>query len=187
MDNISQLIPVNILTHHRSAELQRTLEHLLALPRRPAIVVVDNASFDFTSTLVKTHFQTVTLISLAVNAALNFALVRPSLAWLGDGGGGVGAAAISVGTEALVALTYVVLLCRDVLDRASVSTIVKSLGVCACVVALHVVARPLGPVRLALDALAYAVLAIVTGAVRVRELYAVVVSAWRGRRNHATT
>ncbi len=79
------------------------------------------------------------------------------------------------------------LLGRDVFDRASASTILKSLGVCAVVVVLHRVARPLGPARLALDVLAYAVLAIGTGAVRVRELYAVVVSAWRGRKNHATT
>jgi GT2 family glycosyltransferase len=67
MADISHLLSVVVLTHNRSAELQRTLEHLLALPEQPSIIVVDNASFDFTSALVKTHFPQVTLISLKEN------------------------------------------------------------------------------------------------------------------------
>ncbi|HEY8099549.1 MAG TPA: glycosyltransferase [Burkholderiaceae bacterium] len=79
MTDISQLLSVVVLTHNRSAELQRTLEKMLALPERPAIVVVDNASFDFTSTLVKTHFPQVKLISLRENigaAARNIGVQR---------------------------------------------------------------------------------------------------------------
>jgi GT2 family glycosyltransferase len=67
MADVSDLLSVVVLTHNRSAELQRTLEHLLALPEQPAIIVVDNASFDFTSALVKKHFPQVTLISLREN------------------------------------------------------------------------------------------------------------------------
>lgn len=81
MANISELLSVVVLTHNRSAELQRTLEHMLALPERPTIVVVDNASFDFTSTLVRTHFPEVTLISLRENigaAARNIGVQRVS-------------------------------------------------------------------------------------------------------------
>lgn len=79
MPDISHLLSVVVLTHNRSAELQRTLEHLLALPERPAIVVVDNASFDFTSSLVKTRFPEVTLIPLRENigaAARNIGVQR---------------------------------------------------------------------------------------------------------------
>ncbi len=79
MTDISHLLSVVVLTHNRSAELQRTLEHLQALPERPAIVVVDNASFDFTSSLVKTHFPEVTLIALKENigaAARNIGVRR---------------------------------------------------------------------------------------------------------------
>ncbi|MGZ3252851.1 MAG: glycosyltransferase family 2 protein [Burkholderiaceae bacterium] len=79
MTDISKLVSVVVLTHNRSAELQRTLEHLLALPERPAIVVVDNASFDFTSKMVKTHFPEVKLISLKQNigaAARNIGVQR---------------------------------------------------------------------------------------------------------------
>jgi GT2 family glycosyltransferase len=67
MADINALLSVVVLTHNRSSELQRTLEHLLALPERPAIVVVDNASFDFTSTMVKSCFPQVKLISLKQN------------------------------------------------------------------------------------------------------------------------
>lgn len=79
MANISDLLSVVVLTHNRSAELQRTLEHLLALPEQPTIVVVDNASFDFTSTLVKTRFPQVMLVSLRDNmgaAARNIGVQR---------------------------------------------------------------------------------------------------------------
>jgi GT2 family glycosyltransferase len=79
MGDLSQRLTVVVLTHNRSAELQRTLQHLLHLPERPQIVVVDNASFDFTSALVKTHFPQVTLITLRENigaAARNFGVQR---------------------------------------------------------------------------------------------------------------
>ena len=60
-------LSVVILTYNRAAELQRTLEHMLALPEKPAIVVVDNASADSTAALVRERFPGVTLISMETN------------------------------------------------------------------------------------------------------------------------
>jgi len=37
-------ISIVVLTHNRPAELARTLQHLAALPERPHVIVVDNAS-----------------------------------------------------------------------------------------------------------------------------------------------
>ncbi|HEY1958242.1 MAG TPA: oligosaccharide flippase family protein [Polyangiaceae bacterium] len=154
----------------------------------PLFVVVYVAMLGSTAMIMLERAWTVTivtLVSFVVNGLLNFALVRVSLAALGEGGGGIGAAAISVGTEAIVAATYVALLGRGVFDRKNVGSVLKSLGVCAAVIALHLSTRRIGPARLVLDMLVYAALAIVTGAIRVRELYAVVVSALRGRKKHA--
>lgn len=60
-------LSVVILTYNRVAELQRTLEHMLALPELPVIIVVDNASTDSTASLVRERFPEVTLISMEKN------------------------------------------------------------------------------------------------------------------------
>jgi GT2 family glycosyltransferase len=60
-------LAVVVLTHNRAAELQRTLEHMLALPENPAIVVVDNASTDATRALVGEQFPAVRLLALDSN------------------------------------------------------------------------------------------------------------------------
>ena len=156
----------------------------------PLFVAVYVAMLGATAMIMLERAWTVTIITLlsfVVNGLMNFALVRPALARLGEGGGGIGAAAISVFTEVCVACLYVGLLGRRVFDRASVGSILKSLGVCAAVGAIHVALRSLGPARLAVDVAAYLVLALVTGAIRARELYALLVSAWRQKRNHATS
>jgi N-acetylglucosaminyl-diphospho-decaprenol L-rhamnosyltransferase len=58
---------VVIATRNRSARLRPTLQHLLALPERPAVVVTDNASIDGTAAMVRTEFPGVQLIELAEN------------------------------------------------------------------------------------------------------------------------
>ncbi len=60
-------LTVVILTHNRAAELQRTLERMLALPEGPPIVVVDNGSTDATRAMVQTHFPEVRLLCMATN------------------------------------------------------------------------------------------------------------------------
>ncbi|MDN7424915.1 glycosyltransferase family 2 protein [Burkholderia sp. AU45388] len=51
-----------VLTCRRPAELARTLEHLCALPDRPAIVVVDNGADDETAALIHARFAHVALV-----------------------------------------------------------------------------------------------------------------------------
>ena len=61
-------LSVVVLTHNRAPELRRTLEHMLALPDAPPIVVVDNGSRDGTGAMLKQCFPSVGLVSLASNA-----------------------------------------------------------------------------------------------------------------------
>ncbi|PHP85064.1 glycosyl transferase [Burkholderia sp. AU18528] len=51
-----------VLTCRRAAELARTLDHLSALPDRPAIVVVDNAADAETATLIRERYPHVALV-----------------------------------------------------------------------------------------------------------------------------
>ena len=130
----------------------------------------------------------VTVASFVVNAALNVAVVRPSWRWLGEGGAGVGAATVSVATEAAVAATYVWLLRREMLDTRNVQAALKSFGACAVTIVFHLACPDLGPLRLALDALLYGALVIGSRALRVRELVALVRSIRkqpRGNHEHS--
>jgi GT2 family glycosyltransferase len=47
--------------------LRRTLEYMVSLPERPALVVVDNASTDSTAHIVRHHFPGVKLVTLERN------------------------------------------------------------------------------------------------------------------------
>lgn len=61
-------IGVVVLTHNRAQEAIRTLERLRALPEQPCIVVVDNASQDGTTDLLRRRFPDVRCLRLATNA-----------------------------------------------------------------------------------------------------------------------
>jgi glycosyltransferase involved in cell wall biosynthesis len=62
-------IAVVIATRNRRDRLLATLERLVALPERPPLVIVDNASTDGTATAVASVAPQATLIVLPVNAA----------------------------------------------------------------------------------------------------------------------
>lgn len=66
---LRQRVTVVIATRNRSAELARTLDKLTALPGRPRIIVVDNASSDATARLVRERYPSpsVRLITLPTN------------------------------------------------------------------------------------------------------------------------
>jgi GT2 family glycosyltransferase len=57
-----------VLTHNRPAELLRTLSRLRALPERPEIVVVDNASREPVAPLIDARFPGVRCVTLPLNA-----------------------------------------------------------------------------------------------------------------------
>ncbi|AFK61972.1 glycosyltransferase [Advenella kashmirensis WT001] len=59
---VNDKISIVLLTHSRVGELCRTLGHLLDLPEKPPIIVVDNCSIDNTAERVQAAFPTVKLI-----------------------------------------------------------------------------------------------------------------------------
>lgn len=60
-------IGVVVLTRNRLHEVTRTLEHLLALPERPTIIVVDNGSTDGTARVIAERFPAVRCMRLDAN------------------------------------------------------------------------------------------------------------------------
>jgi GT2 family glycosyltransferase len=60
-------ISVVVLTHNRLGEVTKTVEGLLALPERPAIVVVDNGSSDGTVHALRARFAGVNVVALGAN------------------------------------------------------------------------------------------------------------------------
>jgi GT2 family glycosyltransferase len=60
-------VTVVIATRNRAPELGRTLGELTALPERPGVIVVDNASEDGTRDLVRARFPEVDLVPLPAN------------------------------------------------------------------------------------------------------------------------
>lgn len=72
-------LTVVILGHDRVEQLLRTIAHTLALPERPAVVVVDNGSRDGSPQAVRGAFPAVELVALPANigaAARNEGLRR---------------------------------------------------------------------------------------------------------------
>jgi O-antigen/teichoic acid export membrane protein len=129
----------------------------------------------------------VTVLSLLANAGLNVIVIRPAWRWFGAGGAGIGAAAVSVTTEAIVAAAYVWFLRREILDARNVASMLKSLAACAFVVAFHLFSAGLGKLRLPLDLAIYVVLVVLSRAVRVSELVDLVRSTLRERGSHANS
>jgi GT2 family glycosyltransferase len=77
---LSELVAVVVITRDRVTQLLESLPYLVALPGRPRIVVVDNASTDGTAPAVRERFPEVEVIRMATN--------------LGGGGRNVGARAV---------------------------------------------------------------------------------------------
>ena len=60
-------VSVVVATRDRCADLESSLRHLTALPERPRVLVVDNASSDGTVAMVRRCFPQATLVALAHN------------------------------------------------------------------------------------------------------------------------
>ena len=60
-------ISVVVLTHNRLREVTATVQRLLALPERPAVIVVDNGSTDGTAQALRTRFAQVRVIECREN------------------------------------------------------------------------------------------------------------------------
>jgi GT2 family glycosyltransferase len=90
MNGVNARITAVILTHNRTFEVLRTVERMSQLPEHPPIIVVDNASNDNISALVRRRFPQVNVIRLHRN---------------------IGAAARNVGVQS--AITPYVAFCDD--------------------------------------------------------------------------
>jgi O-antigen/teichoic acid export membrane protein len=112
----------------------------------------------------------ITVAGLGVNGVLNLLFVRYSTRLLGQGGGGTGCAAAMLCTEIFVTACMARTIGRGAFDRRSIGTVVRSLLVYGLVVVVHRLLWPLGPVRLAIDTVAYFGLAIAVGAFRPKDM-----------------
>jgi O-antigen/teichoic acid export membrane protein len=157
----------------------------LALRILAPTFVVTYVAIVFAITLVMLErVWTLTAISLAglvVNVLLNLALVRPSMARFGDGGGGAGCALSMLGTEVFVTTVMVSFVGQGAFDRRTAFVVVKSLGACAVTLAADRFVAPVGWARLGLDAIVYVLFVVATGALRVGEIAATLRAALRDR------
>ncbi|MGG1947947.1 glycosyltransferase [Trinickia sp. NRRL B-1857] len=64
---LTSRISVVVLTHNRAREVFKTVERLLALPERPAVIVVDNGSTDGTAQMLPLRFPEVRVIACERN------------------------------------------------------------------------------------------------------------------------
>jgi GT2 family glycosyltransferase len=60
-------VTIVVITRNRCQELMTTLAHLLSLPERPPVVVVDNGSEDGTAAAVRARFPYVRVVELGEN------------------------------------------------------------------------------------------------------------------------
>lgn len=156
----------------------------------PAFVLTYVASVSGICLTVLDRAWTVTrtsLLGLALNPVLNIAFIHLAVRW-GEGAPGSAAAGASAAlalAEALMTALMVRHIGDQSIDRRTVQVVLKTLAVCAVVVALDVALRPLlGPWRLLVSASAYVVLVLATGAVRLGEFLQLVHLA-RNRRQLA--
>ncbi len=109
------------------------------------------------------------ILSMIVNPILVNVFVTFSKGW-GVGGAGAGCAMAAVGTELVVLGIMFYRLGSAAMDVRLAKMLVKTTLLCGVVMAVdRWVLQPLGPVRLVVDALMYVVLALLTGAVSVRD------------------
>jgi O-antigen/teichoic acid export membrane protein len=127
---------------------------------------------------------TLTLISIAglvINLLLNLLLIRRSMAFFGEGGGGVGCAIAALGTHLFAAVAMIAFVGRKAFDQRTLRMVAKSLVACALVVVVDRLAAAMGWARLVVDGVAYLAVVVPTGALRTREMWTLVMAATRRR------
>lgn len=127
------------------------------------------------SLMILDRSWTITIISVAGLVLLPpFVLVVvPLTRHLGPGGAGMGAAMAMTARELVIVMVFLFFLGKRALDRRAILNILKSLLLCAAVIALHARLAQIGPVRLFVDAVAYGVGMLALGVVRPRDVKAV--------------
>jgi O-antigen/teichoic acid export membrane protein len=119
----------------------------------------------------------VTVVSFAaipIRAALIVPFVWLGTKWLGPGGAAFGASATEIAGIGTTVVGSLFLAGGRALDRRAIVVIAKSVVIAILVAALDHFLSPLGYARLVVDMVAYVVLALVSGAVRVHEVSSIV-------------
>jgi len=127
----------------------------------------------------------ISLAGLVVDPIFNAVLVPRAARWLGPGGASAGAATAEVLAESVVTAALLVSIGARAFDRASLSSIGKAILCSVLVIGADALLRPLGPMRLALDAALYVALAFSLGAVRVEDGRRAIELMSRRRTRHA--
>ncbi len=128
-----------------------------------------------TALIILERSWTVTLISLGSLAIQPFLIlvgVPLGAKLLGEGGAGIGNAVVFCFLELFSVVGFWIYLGRRAIDRKCTSSLLKALGAFAAVVVAHRFLEPLGPWRIILDVLLYCVLVLVSRAVTIGDLRA---------------
>jgi O-antigen/teichoic acid export membrane protein len=112
------------------------------------------------------RLTTIALMGVSVNALCGWFLVPLFGAWLGSGGAGSGMALAGVLKEVVVVGCFLSAIGLGAIDKQRWSIMGRTALAAAATTAIHIALAPLGHWRLLADALAYALLAILLGAVR---------------------
>lgn len=111
---------------------------------------------------------TITIISFVGLALLPVLIlgIHPLVKEMGPGAVGMGVAMALSSRELIIAIIFAVFIGPRALDRRSLLSITKSLGICCATIAVHVTLASLGHVRLLADMAVYGGLLLLTGVVR---------------------
>lgn len=115
---------------------------------------------------------TITVISFAGLALLPALIlgIHPLVKDQGPGAIGMGVAMALSTRELIIAVVFAVCIGRRAIDRRSLLSVTKSLGICCATIAVHTSLAQLGDLRLLIDLVLYPVLMLVTGVLRPRDV-----------------
>jgi len=110
------------------------------------------------------------LVGLVINPLLCLLFIPPCARLFGPGGAGAGAGLGVVGMEVMVIALQLRSVGPSILGPRALSVAGRCLLACALVIGLHLLTARLGYLRLPLDAVAYAIVALALGVLPVRQL-----------------
>ncbi|MDB5220823.1 MAG: Membrane protein involved in the export of O-antigen, teichoic acid lipoteichoic acid [Myxococcaceae bacterium] len=133
---------------------------------------------------------TITIVSIAGLLLLPVLIIIavPLFAPMGPGGAGMGVAIALSTRELIIVLVFLAFLREKAMDRRAVASVVKSLLICVAVVVADHFMKPhlIPPLRLALDAALYGLLAVAVGVIAPKDLKAVLKMVKDRKKNAAS-
>jgi O-antigen/teichoic acid export membrane protein len=125
--------------------------------------------------MIQGRSWTITIVSFIGLALLPafISVIVPATRNFGPGSTGMGVAMALSARELVIVIIFFAVLGRRAMDTRGMLAITKSLGLCCVIVAIHVALPSLGPWRLAIDGIVYAVLALAIGVVRPKDIFEV--------------